>query len=80
MSTSTDQRKNVRIIAYNAAQVQELKSVKIVTTSNPALKEHVQMTSAQNTANPGQFPTYMDETAHPAGLPTIYISGYTAPN
>ena len=82
MSTQTDQRKNVRIVAQSNSNSGVLKSVNIVTAQDAAreIKEHVQMTAAQWALTPGEIPTYMDASAHPLGLPTIFISGYAVPN
>jgi hypothetical protein len=84
MSTPTDQRKPVRIITYNAALAGIVKSVNIITTapSVPSeIKECVQVSAANYALSPvGEIPVYMDDSAHPTGLPTIYINGYTAPS
>jgi hypothetical protein len=80
MSTPVDQRKQVRIVAQSNKSAGVVKTVNIVTTAdaNKQAKEHVQLTAAQTAV--GVHPTYMDGSAHPAGLPTIFISGYSAPN
>lgn len=86
MSTITDTRKPVRIITYNAALVGICKPVNITTTAPASpvqsqIKECVQVTAANYGLTPvGEIPVYMDDSAHPAGLTTIYINGYTAPN
>ena len=84
MSTPTDQRKQVRIITYNAALAGNVKSVNIVTTAPVIpgeIKECVQVSAANAAlAGPGVIPVYMDDSAHPNGLPTIYINGYTTPS
>lgn len=86
MTAPTDQGpKSVRIVAYAAAQVGILKSVNIITSltgyASNAIRTCVQLTAAQVAAGiPNDYPTYMDDSANPARLPTIYISGYTAPN
>ncbi len=81
MSTAVDQRKSVRIIAYDAKQVQTLKTVNVSTTSpkdRHQAKECLQLTAAQAAVQ--HHPTWMASAAVDAKLPTIYINGYTAPN
>lgn len=86
MSTITDTRKPVRIIAYNAALVGICKPVNITTTApqkqfQQEIKECVQVTAANYGLTPvGEIPVWMDDSAHPAGLTTIYINGYAAPS
>ena len=84
VSTPTDTRKPVRIITYNAALVGECKSVNIVTSkpaNSPSIKECVQVSAANYALTPvGEVPVWMDDSAHPAGLPTIFISGYSGPS
>ena len=72
----------MRVITYNAKNAGNLKTVNIV-TSLPAggqVKTATQQTSAVVSANPNEFPTYMDSGGTVAGLPTVFISGYSAPN
>jgi hypothetical protein len=84
MGTSTDQRSNARIIAYNAKEVHYLRTVNIVTTQALAkalhFKEYLQATAAQAAAKPNLVPTFMAAASSTKGLPTIYINGYTAPS
>lgn len=77
-----------RIVAFNALNAGNLKTVNIV-ASAPAddthrVKTHTQVTAAAfGTAVPGSIPTFMAAGAAGAitpGLPTIFISGYSAPN
>lgn len=81
MSTHQDQRKPVRIVAQSNAQRGILKTVNIRTTA-PADKhqaqECVQLTAAQ--AKVHDHATFMDSGGTIAGLRTIYIAGYSAPN
>ena len=80
-------QKSCRIVTYNAVNIQHMKSVKIITSLTAdihhSIKQFLQLTSTQWTADAAKgihHPTYMDDTANPAGLPTIYIAGYSAPN
>lgn len=84
MSTITDQRKPVRIVAFNAQNVQTLKTVNVLAAApvDPGheIKECLQLTAAQATV---QEPTLMAAGGPGStikGLPTIFINGYTAPN
>lgn len=82
MSTTVDTRPSCRIIAYNSKLAGILKTVN-VTASQAAdktlhLKEFVQLTAVQ--AKAGVHPTFMASAVAKAAVPTIYISGYTAPN
>jgi hypothetical protein len=82
MSTLVDHRKPVRIVALNVKNVQHLKTVNILASApagvRQSIKECLQLTAAQ--AQVQHQPTYMDGSASPSGLPTIFINGYTAPN
>lgn len=82
MSTTTDHRKPVRIVAFNAKNVQHLRTVNIVSSKpvdpHHSIKECIQLTAAQ--ARVQHNPTWMDGSANPKGLPTIYINGYAAPS
>jgi len=82
VSTSVDQRKSVRIVAFSSKNVQHLKTVNILAVKpvDPAhvIKEHVQLTAAQ--AMVQHHPSLMDSGGSIKGLPTIYINGYSAPN
>jgi hypothetical protein len=84
MSTPTDQRKQVRIVAQSNKSAGVVKTVNIVTVkpSIPSeVKECVQVTAANWALGArGVIATFMDGSASPKGLPTIFISGYTAPN
>jgi hypothetical protein len=78
--------KSVRVIAFAAANVQHLKTVNIITSLaldvHHSIPTFLQLTAAQAVAQAKTqpVPTYMDGSAHPAGLPTIFISGYNAPS
>lgn len=85
MSTTTDQRKPIRIVAFNAKNVQTLKTVNVaaVRPNGPAseIKECLQLTAAQSVVQ--QTPTYMAAGAPGStvlGIPTIFVNGYTTPN
>ena len=76
-------QKSCRIITYNAANIkQHMRSVNIITSLTAAVKntipQFLQLTSAQ--AKVGIHPTFMDGSATPKGLPTIFISGYSGPS
>lgn len=81
MSTSVDQRKSVRVIAYNAKNAGVLKTANI-STAAPAdkhqSKEHLQLTAAQATVQ--AHATLMASPTVDKTLPTVYINGYSAPN
>ncbi len=78
MASLTDQRKRVRIIAFNAANIPSLETVNI-TTAAPAdrteIAEYVQTAGVANL----NVPTIMDSAGTVTGLKTIYVAGYTAP-
>lgn len=85
MSTPTDHRKPVRIVAFNAKNVHILRTVNILAVApvdpGHSIKEHLQLTAAQ--AQVQHQPTLMASGAPGAitsNLPTIFILGYTAPN
>jgi hypothetical protein len=72
----------MRVIAFDAKNAGNLKTVNIV-TSLPAggqIKTGTQNTSAFAAANPNAQPTYMASASPVAGLTTVFISGYSAPN
>ena len=80
--TAQVQQKSCRVIAFAANNVQHMRSVNIITSValdvNHSIKQFLQLTSSQ--AQVGIHPTFMDDSAHPAGLPTIFISGYSGPS
>jgi len=82
MSTQSDQRKSVRIVAFSSKSVQTLRTVNIVATApadpHHSVKEHTQLTAAQTMV--GIHPTWMDSGGSVKGLPTVYINGYTGPS
>lgn len=81
--TTSSELHSWRVIAYNAKNVQHLRTVNIVTSLaadvNHAIKQYLQLTAAQATVQ--QNRTVMAApSANTPGIPTIYIAGYTAPN
>jgi hypothetical protein len=77
-----------RIIAFAAGNVGNIKTVNVLAVA-PAddahrVKTYTQVTAAvAAAAAPGQIPTFMASGAAgavTAGLPIIFINGYTAPN
>ena len=75
---------SARIIAYSATNRNINKTVNITTVQNPdktePFEQYTQETAVQAAAQPNVFPTFMAASAPTAGLKTIYIPGYTAPN
>lgn len=82
MSTQTDQRKPVRVVAANANDRNVHETVNIVTalatTDKSSVKEHLQLTAAQ--AMVQAHKTVMPTAATVKGLRTIYIAGYSGPS
>lgn len=82
MSTSVDQRKSVRVVAFNSKNVQHLKTVNIAASKpndpHHSIKEMLQLTAAQ--AQVQHHPSLMDSGGTIAGLPTVFINGYAGPN
>lgn len=80
--TTQVQQKSCRVIAYSAKNIQHMKTVNIVTSLtgdiHHAIKQFLQLTAAQTQVQ--QHPTFMDGSASPKDLPTIYIAGYSGPN
>lgn len=71
--------KSVRIIAARADQKGKLRTVNIKTDAKrDQHKGHTQLTAAQTQV--GIHETVMDSGGQIAGLPTIYVSGYSAPD
>lgn len=74
--------KSCRVVAFNAKNVQHLKTVNIVTSValdvHHSIPQFLQLTAAQ--AMTGVHATFMDGSSSPKGLPTIFISGYSGPN
>ncbi len=71
--------KSVRVAA-NASN-KEWETVNIVTTqTGHNFEQCAQVTALQATANLGEFATVQDSGGGVAGLRTIQIAGYTAPN
>jgi hypothetical protein len=80
-----DARRGARIVAFNAANVQHLKTVNVLSSApldpHHSIKEYLQLTAAL--ARVQHNPTFMASGAPGAvtkGLPTIYINGYSAPS
>jgi hypothetical protein len=73
-----------RIIAFAAANQGILKTVNVVTSltgySPGSIKTSLQETAAQAGGNPNTQPTVMASASLTPGLPTIFVSGYTAPS
>ncbi len=72
----------MRVITFDSKNAGNLKTVNIV-TSLPAggqTKTALQQTASVASANLNEFPTMMAAGSVVAGLPTVFISGYTAPN
>lgn len=82
MSTQTDPRKSVRVIALSATDKNVHRTVNIVTSVagdvHHSIKPHAQVTAAQAVA--GITETVMDSGGSKPGLPTIFISGYSGPS
>ena len=80
--TAQVQQKSCRVIAFAAKNVQHMRSVNIITSValdvHHSIKQFLQLTSSQ--AQVGTHPTFMDGSATPKGLPTIFISGYSGPS
>lgn len=72
--------KSVRVVANSGKK--NLLTVNITTTAPPSKKfpKWLQVTGAVALANPGKFETVQDSGGAIAGLPTVHISGYSAPN
>jgi hypothetical protein len=80
MPQSQEQRKSIRVVAQSNASRGILKTVNIKTVKKNEHAEYLQLTAAQAAANPNKFPTVMDSGGQFPDVPTIVISGYTAPN
>ena len=80
----TEKAKTVRIIALNA-QLQKYNHVKVVNvlTSGPAAHEFPTYLQAAGKAVNNEYPEFMASGAantSVAGLPSIFIAGYSAPS
>ena len=77
------QPKSVRVITLSASD-RVHRPVNIVTSlagdQHHAVKTHLQATAAQAALAPGSQETVQDSGGSIKGLPTIFISGYVAPN
>ena len=82
MASATDMRPSIRVIAYNAANAGIIPTRNIVTSQQTTgierYKECVQLTAAQALA--GIHKTVMAAASVTAGLPSLYIAGYSAPS
>lgn len=83
MSTQTDTRPSIRVIAANANDRNIHETVNVIsvapsTEDKKSIKEHVQLTAAQ--AMVQAHKTVMPTASTVKGLRTIYINGYSGPN
>lgn len=82
MSTPSDTRQSVRVIAASANDKNVHETVNIIasvgTDDKKSIKEHVQLTAAQ--AMVQHHKTVMPTASTVKGLRTIYINGYSGPN
>lgn len=82
MSTNTDPRPSVRIVAFDTRNVNHLKTVNVLASMpldpHHSIKEYLQLTAAQTQVQ--HHPTFMASPTVDKTKRTIYINGYTAPN
>jgi hypothetical protein len=77
MGIQIEPRKLVRIIAYNKANIQHMRTVNVLTTA-PAKKEFPERLQAAGVSNP-LVPTVMAASPNSSIYPSIYVAGYSGP-
>lgn len=79
MSAAASPPPTVRVIAFNKANVQHMKTVNVILTKTADVHNQVKTHLQVTTPIDHQQKTVMDSGGTVNGLPTIHIAGYAGP-